>query len=169
MLDVHLPTSDDRTVILSRYTQPGADLQVLLQELKLGTPARPPPKITASGRRRQGFCSEDLVMRLGCFATTYDYLLPRIREVGLEVFWLLRGLTPDLKTIADFRKDNRGAFKLVFRQFVLLCRKLELFGGGRFEAFSTDVKDRSRKSRFSTFEWRSEFFIACGYSISWES
>jgi hypothetical protein len=87
----------------------------------------------------------------------------------LEVFWLLRGLTPDLKTIADFRKDNRGAFKLVFRQFVLLCRKLELFGGGRFEAFSTDVKDRSRKSRFSTFEWRSEFFIACGYSISWES
>jgi hypothetical protein len=54
-------------------------------------------------------------------------------------------------------------------QFVLLCRKLELFGGGRFEAFSTDVKDRSRKSRFSTFEWRSEFFIACGYSISWES
>ena len=87
----------------------------------------------------------------------------------LEVFWLLRGLTPDLKTIADFRKDNRGTFKLVFRQFVLLCRKLELFGGGRFEAFSTDVKDRSRKSRFSTFEWRSEFFIACGYSISWES
>ena len=58
---------------------------------------------------------------------------------------------------------------VVFRQFVLLCRKLELFGGGRFEAFSTDVKDRSRKSRFSTFEWRSEFFIACGYSISWES
>jgi transposase len=87
----------------------------------------------------------------------------------LEVFWLPRGLTPDFKTIADFRKDNRGAFKLVFRQFVLLCRKLELFGGGRFEAFSTDVKDRSRKSRFSTFEWRSEFFIACGYSISWES
>ena len=88
---------------------------------------------------------------------------------NLEVIWLLRGLTPDFKTIADFRKDNRGAFKPVFRQFVLLCRKLELFDGGRFEAFSTDVKDRSRKSRFPTFEWRSEFFIAYGYSISWES
>ena len=88
---------------------------------------------------------------------------------NLEVIWLLRGLTPDFKTIADFRKDNRDAFKPVFRQFVLLCRKLELFDGGRFEAFSTDVKDRSRKSRFPTFEWRSEFFIACGYSISWES
>jgi hypothetical protein len=43
--------------------------------------------------------------------------------------WLIRGLTPDFKTIADFRKDNRDAFKPVFRQFVLLCRRLELFGG----------------------------------------
>ena len=48
---------------------------------------------------------------------------------NLEVMWLLRELTPDFKTIADFRKDNRDAFKPVFRQFVLLCRKLELFGG----------------------------------------
>jgi transposase len=43
---------------------------------------------------------------------------------NLEVIWLLRGLRPDFKTIADFRKDNRHAFKPVFRQFVLLCRKL---------------------------------------------
>ena len=47
---------------------------------------------------------------------------------NLEVIWLLRGLRPDFKTIADFRKDNRHAFKPVFRQFVLLCRKLDLFG-----------------------------------------
>ena len=66
----------------------------------------------------------------------------------LEVFWLLRGLTPDLKTIADFRKDNRGAFKLVFRQFVLLCRKLELFGGGRFEASALMLRI-ARESRNS--------------------
>ena len=45
---------------------------------------------------------------------------------NLEVMWLLRGLRPDFKTIADFRKDNRHAFKPVFRQFVLLCRKLDL-------------------------------------------
>jgi len=44
---------------------------------------------------------------------------------NLEVVWLLRGLTPDFKTIADF---NRCAFKPVFRRFVLLCRKLELTG-----------------------------------------
>jgi transposase len=34
---------------------------------------------------------------------------------NLEVMWLLRGLRPDFKTIADFRKDNRHAFKPVFR------------------------------------------------------
>jgi transposase len=34
---------------------------------------------------------------------------------NLEVIWLLCGLRPDFKTIADFRKDNRNAFKAVFR------------------------------------------------------
>ena len=47
MLDVHLPTTDQRTVILSRYTQPETDVQILLQRLKLELPAQPPPKITA--------------------------------------------------------------------------------------------------------------------------
>jgi predicted kinase len=47
MLDVHLPTTDERTVILSRYTHPKTDVQVLLQQLKLELPAQPPPKFTA--------------------------------------------------------------------------------------------------------------------------
>jgi transposase len=47
MLDVHLPTTDGRTVILSRYTHPETDVQLLLQRLKLELPAQPPPKITA--------------------------------------------------------------------------------------------------------------------------
>ena len=59
---------------------------------------------------------------------------------NLEVIWLLRGLTPDFKTIADFRKDNRGAFKSVFRQFVLLCRKLDLFGGELLVVDGTRLK-----------------------------
>jgi transposase len=59
---------------------------------------------------------------------------------NLEVMWLLRGLTPDFKTIADFRKDNRDAFKPVFRQFVLLCRKLELFGGELLAVDGTRLK-----------------------------
>jgi len=60
---------------------------------------------------------------------------------NLELMWLLRNVRPDFKTIADFRKDNRGAFKPLFKQFNLLCRKLELFGaelvaidGSKFKA-----------------------------------
>ena len=52
MLDVHLPTTDGRTVILSRYTHPENDVQLLLQRLKLELPAQPPPKIT--GPKRPG-------------------------------------------------------------------------------------------------------------------
>ena len=55
---------------------------------------------------------------------------------NVEVIWLLRHLKPDFKTIADFRRDNRNAFRPVFREFVLLCRQLDLLrsrtaGGGR--------------------------------------
>jgi transposase len=53
MLDVHLPTTDERTVILSRYTQPEADVQLLLERLKLELPAQPPPKITHSNAAGQ--------------------------------------------------------------------------------------------------------------------
>jgi transposase len=48
---------------------------------------------------------------------------------NVEVIWLLGKLTPDFKTIADFRKDNLKPLKAVARQFTLFCRKLDLFGG----------------------------------------
>jgi hypothetical protein len=48
MVDVHIPTSDGRTLILSRYTHPEPDLQLLLARLKLQLPAQPPPRITAA-------------------------------------------------------------------------------------------------------------------------
>jgi len=47
MLDVHIPTHDQREVILTRYTQPEAELRVLLQKLGMELPAQPPPRITA--------------------------------------------------------------------------------------------------------------------------
>jgi transposase len=60
---------------------------------------------------------------------------------NLELMWLLRGITPDFKTIADFRKDNVRAFKPLFKTFNLLCRKEGLFGaelvaidGSKFKA-----------------------------------
>ena len=48
MVDVHLPTTDGREVILTRHTQPEKELQVILEQLKLTLPAQPPPKITAA-------------------------------------------------------------------------------------------------------------------------
>jgi len=48
---------------------------------------------------------------------------------NLELMWLLKKLTPDFKTIADFRKDNKKAIKMVCREFTLLCKRLDLFGG----------------------------------------
>ena len=48
---------------------------------------------------------------------------------NVEVIWLTGKQTPDFKTIADFRKDNLQPLQAVARQFTLLCRKLELFGG----------------------------------------
>ena len=48
---------------------------------------------------------------------------------NVEVLWFLGKLAPDFKTIADFRKDNLKPLQAVARQFTLLCRKLELFGG----------------------------------------
>jgi transposase len=47
MVDVHLPTTDGRTLILSRYTQPEKDQQLLLRQLRLSLPDQPAPKITS--------------------------------------------------------------------------------------------------------------------------
>jgi transposase len=52
MVDVHLPTTDGRTLILSRYTEPEADQQLLLDRLNLQLPAQPPPRITAALQAR---------------------------------------------------------------------------------------------------------------------
>ena len=46
MLDVHLPTTDGREIVMPRYTHPEPDLQLLLDQLKLQLPDQPPPKIT---------------------------------------------------------------------------------------------------------------------------
>jgi len=50
MLDVHFPTTDGRTLILSRYTELTAEQKLLVQQLKLVLPPQPPPRITAPGK-----------------------------------------------------------------------------------------------------------------------
>jgi transposase len=63
------------------------------------------------------------------------------------VIWLVRGLKPDFKTIADVRRDNRAAFGPVFREFVVLCRRLELFGRERLAVDGTRIKAVDDKGR----------------------
>ena len=72
------------------------------------------------------------------------------REAGrnLELMWLTGRLAPDFKTIADFRRDNGPAIKATCRQFVLLCRKLDLFtdavvavDGSKFKAVNNRDKN----------------------------
>lgn len=46
MIDIHLPATDGRTVIMSRHTKPEPDLQILLKQLKLSLPNQPSPRMT---------------------------------------------------------------------------------------------------------------------------
>src|SRR3954449_7972242 len=48
MLDVHFPTMDGRTLILTRYTEPSADQKLLVRQLNLDLPPQPPPRITTA-------------------------------------------------------------------------------------------------------------------------
>ena len=71
---------------------------------------------------------------------------------NIEVMFLLRKINPDHKTIADFRKDNLNSFKKVFREFTILCRKLNLFGnelmaidGSKFKASNNKDKNITKK------------------------
>ena len=76
---------------------------------------------------------------------------------NLEVMWLMKKLSPDFKTIADFRKDNVDCIKPVFKEFVYLCRSFDLYGaqlvaidGSKFKA----VNSRSNNLNEKTVELR---------------
>ena len=49
---------------------------------------------------------------------------------NVEVMWLTGKLSPDFKTIADFRRDHGAAIQAVYRRFVILCRQLGRIAGG---------------------------------------
>lgn len=59
---------------------------------------------------------------------------------NLEIRWLIYELSPDFKTISDFRKDNIDAIKKVFTSFTLLCQEQELIGGSTIGIDGTKVK-----------------------------
>lgn len=67
---------------------------------------------------------------------------------NVEVMWLMGKLTPDFRTIADFRKDNAKALKRVFRTFVEICMELKLYekeliaiDGSKFKAVNSKDKN----------------------------
>jgi hypothetical protein len=70
---------------------------------------------------------------------------------NVELMWLTGRLAPDFKTIADFRKDNGVAIRLVCREFVMLSRKLNLFAhafvaidGSKFKAVNNRDRNFTR-------------------------
>lgn len=73
--------------------------------------------------------------------------LEREANRNIELMWLLRKLTPDFKTIADFRKDNRDAIKKVCKEFTLLCKKLDLFSRELVAIDSSKFKAVNSKKR----------------------
>ncbi|MBB4200616.1 transposase [Rhodoblastus sphagnicola] len=100
-------------------------------------------RVEAKAMGRPGYAPGDLLKLY-----IYGYL-NRVRSSrrleaechrNIEVIWLLRTLKPDFKTIADFRAGNRKAFRAVFREFVVLCRKLDLFGRELLAVDGTRIK-----------------------------
>jgi hypothetical protein len=61
MIDVHLPTTDGREILLTRYTHPESELQLLIDRLKLRLPPQPPPRITTAAVTKADRRSEDLL------------------------------------------------------------------------------------------------------------
>jgi len=122
-------------------------IDVFIDELDLsGLGFKTVPEVTG----RPGYHPETLLKLY-----IYGYLnriqssrrLEREAQRNVELMWLTGRLAPDFKTIADFRKDNGKAIRLVCREFVMLCRKLELFtdafvaiDGSKFKA----VNNRDR-------------------------
>ena len=53
--------------------------------------------------------------------------LERECQRNIELMWLTGKLSPDFKTIADFRRDNGAAIRNVCHEFIVLCRRLNLF------------------------------------------
>jgi transposase len=107
-------------------------------------------RVEAKATGRPGYAPTDLLKLY-----IYGYL-NRVRSSrrlemeshrNIEVIWLLASLKPDFKTIADFRRDNRAAFRSVFREFVLLCRRLDLFGRELLAVDGTRIKAVNNKDR----------------------
>ena len=120
-------------------------------------------RVAAKATGRPGYSPADLLKLY-----IYGYL-NRVRSSrrlemeshrNIEVIWLLRSLKPDFKTIADFRRDNRAAFRSVFREFALLCPRLDLYGRELLAVDGTRIKAVNNKDRNFTRNSLQDFIRA---------
>ncbi len=96
--------------------------------------------------------------------------LEREAQRNVEMMWLTCRLAPDFKTLADFRRDNGPAIRAACRQFIALCRKLELFAhavaaidGSKFKAVNSRDKNFTKaklKARMAQVEASIEHYMA---------
>ena len=106
---------------------------------------------TPKAEGRPGYNPRDL-MKL--YIYSYYYRLRSSRQiareckVNIEIMWLIGKLTPDFRTIANFRKNNQKAIRKVFKEFNRFCYQMELFShegvsidGSKFKA--VNAKDKN--------------------------
>jgi len=119
-------------------------------------------RVVAKATGRPGYAPGDLLKLYiyGYQPGASSRRLEREAHRNIEVLWLLRSLRPDFKTIADFRRDNRAAFRAVFRQFVLLCRRLDLYGRELLAVEGTRINAVNNKDRNFTRSSLREFIHA---------
>jgi transposase len=116
--------SEDNPVRVVDVFVDGLDLQTLGFE-----------RVIATGKGRPGY-HPAVMLKL----YIYGYLnriqssrrLEKESHRNVELMWLLTRLMPDFKTIADFRKDNGKGIKAVCRQFVQMCRQMNMFADSLF-------------------------------------
>jgi transposase len=104
-------------------------------------------------------------MMLGLYIYGYLHRIRSSRRLeaethrNVEVMWLMEGLTPDDKTICNFRADNSKALRSTFREFSLICRNLGLYGGEMIAVDGTKIRaDNSRKNNYNKTTVERELF-----------
>ena len=145
-------------------------IDVFLDELDLATLGFDAVEPAATGRPAYHPCT---LLKI----YVYGYLnrlqssrrLERETQRNIELIWLTGRLMPDFKTIADFRKDNGAAIRQVCRQFVVLCRQMNLFteavvaiDGSKFKAVNNRDKnftERKLKARMEQLEQSIERYL----------
>jgi transposase len=91
-------------------------------------------------------------------------MLERECKRNLELYWLLNELIPDHNTIANFRRDNVKAIKMVFRKMVTMCKRLDLIGGKvieRNENIENAQRNKQAIENYKKLYTRSKHGLKC--------